>query len=75
MKNAEKVIGLIFASLTVWNLLRGDWLGSAVTGMAAASMLLRGRLQLPPAAEAALGAVALVLIVARLAQAFSGTHG
>jgi hypothetical protein len=71
MKYAEKIIGLIFASLTVVNLLRGDWLGSAVTGMAAASMLLRGRLKLPAAVEGALGAVALALIVVSIARALA----
>lgn len=71
MKYAEKIVGLIFASLTVVNLLRGDWLGSAVTGMAAASMLLRGRLKLPTSVEAALGVVALALIAASLARAFA----
>ena len=71
MKNAEKIVGLIFASLAVWNLIRGDWLGSAVTGMAAVSMLLGERLKLPPAVEAALGVVALALIVASVARAFA----
>ena len=71
MKYAEKIVGLVFAVLTVLNLLRGDWLGSAVTGMAAASMLLRERLKIPPAAEAALGVVALALIAASVARALA----
>lgn len=71
MKNAEKIVGFVFAVLTVLNLLRGDWLGAAVTGMAAASMLLRGRLKLPPAAGAGLGVVALALIALMLTRAFA----
>ena len=71
MKYAEKIVGLVFAFLTILNLLRADWLGSAVTGMAAVSMLLRERLRLPPAAGAALGVVALALIAASVARALA----
>lgn len=71
MKDSERIVGLAFAGLTIFHLIRGDWLGFAIAGMASASMLLGGRLKLPPAVEAALGVLALALIAVRLVQAFA----
>ena len=70
MKNAEKIVGVLFVGLTVMNLLRGDWLGSALTGLAAAAVLLRERLRLPLWADVVLAVVVLILLLLKLSQAF-----
>jgi hypothetical protein len=75
VKNPEKVVGVLFGVLAVVGLLRGDWLNFALLGLASASMLLRGRLKLPPAAELALALVLLLLLALSLARWFARASG
>ena len=71
MENSEKFLGAAFLIIAAVDLLRRDWLGFAVLGIAGALMLLDSKLNLPKGVEIVLAVVFGVLVLARLVMLFS----
>ena len=71
MKDSEKYLGIIFLIIAVIDLVRQDWLGFLILGLAGAGLLLGSKLRLPKTAELGLAVVFCALVVARLVMLFS----
>ena len=71
MKNSEKFLGASFLIIAAVHLLRQDWLGFTVLGIAGALMLLGSKLKLPKGVEIVLAVTFGALMIARLVMLFS----
>ncbi len=71
MKNPEKILGVLFLLIAVFDVTRGDWLGFALLGITGAGLLFRSdQIKLPRSIEIMLGIVIAVLLIARFIRYF-----
>ena len=70
MKDSEKYLGFIFLAIAVIDLVRQDWLGFLVLGLAGAGLLWGSKLKLSKTAEIGFAFVFFALVIARLVMLF-----
>jgi hypothetical protein len=70
--NAERILGIVFLIIAVFDLIRKDWLGFAIMSLTGIALTVNlGKIGLPRGIEITLAAVISVLVIIRLAMLFS----